>query len=149
MDTPNPSTGDSLSPLLPFRPLPALDELNRAFWTGGADGRLHLQRCGACGTWLHPALPRCRACLSTELGFHPVSGRGEIHTFTVNHQQWIPGADPYAIVLVQLDEQPGLRVLANLRECDLDDIHIGMRVEVCFEHQGEEHWLPQFRPAGA
>ncbi len=133
--------------LLPHRPLPYLDDLNREFWTGGADGRLHVQRCGTCGTWLHPPLPRCRSCGGHDLAYEPTSGSGTVHSYTVNHQQWIPGADAYAIVLVELDEQVGLRITSNLRDCDFEAIYIGMPVRVAFEQHGDV-WLPQFVPDG-
>jgi hypothetical protein len=47
--------------------------------------------------------------------------------------------------MVELDEQPGLRVVTNLVDASPDELHIGMPVEVTFvEHDG--YTLPQFRP---
>ena len=39
-----------------------------------------------------------------------VSGRGEVHSFTVNHQPWDGDPEPYAIVIVAFPEQEGLRL---------------------------------------
>jgi uncharacterized OB-fold protein len=91
----------------------------------------------------------CRDCLSDDVAPAPVSGRGVVYSFTVNHQEWAPGMEPYVIVLVELDEQPGLRVVSNLVGCRPEHVEIGMRVEVTFrrEDDGEPVWLPQFRPA--
>jgi len=75
-----------------------------------------------------------------------VSGNGVVHSFTVNHQQWIPGSDPYVIGLVTIDEQDDVRLTTNLVDCAADDVHVGMAVEVTFE-QAEDVWLPLFRPA--
>jgi hypothetical protein len=74
-----------------------------------------------------------------------VSGRGRVETFTINYQEWIPGSEPYAIVWVSLDEQPSVRLTANLIDVEPDDIVIGMEVEVAFEHN-DDVYLPVFRP---
>jgi len=42
----------------------------------------------------------------------------------VNHHPWIPGFEPpYVIAIVEIEEQPGLRVTTNLVGCtpDSDD----------------------------
>jgi hypothetical protein len=52
---------------------------------------------------------------------------------------------PYAVALVELEEQPGLRVMANIVEIEPEEVVGGMPVEVTFEKRGD--WqLPQFRP---
>ena len=94
---------------LPFRVQPALDDENRFFWTSGADGVLRFLRCGGCGYWLHPPLPRCPMCGSRDVSPQPVSGRGLVFSYTVNHHSWDGSTEPYAIGLVELPEQEGLR----------------------------------------
>jgi uncharacterized OB-fold protein len=128
------------------RPVPLITPLEEAFWRGGADGRLHLQRCADCRRWVHPPLPRCPFCLSETVAPEACSGRGSVYTYTVNLQPWSADtADPYVIAIVELDDQPGLRVLSNVVGCRPDDVHIGLRVEVTFEQQGDIHF-PLFRP---
>ncbi|MGP0030973.1 MAG: Zn-ribbon domain-containing OB-fold protein [Acidimicrobiales bacterium] len=128
-----------------FRLLPRLDEDNTFFWTSGADGVLRILRCNACGLYVHPPGPICPRCLSRDLEPRPISGRGRVETFTVNHQQWIPGSDPYIVAWVSIDEQPGLRLTANLVDVEPEDVGIGMDVEVTFE-QSDDVYLPLFRP---
>lgn len=126
--------------------LPELNDLNRFFWTGGADGKLRFQRCGDCGHWLHPPGVSCPECLSRNLSVETVSGNGTIEALTVNYQQW--GADktePYAVAIVGLDEQSGLNLTTNIVGCDLDSVYIGQRVEVTFRAQ-EDVFLPLFTP---
>ena len=130
----------------PFRVRPALDESNEFFWTSGADGSLRFQRCGACGYFLHPPGPRCPECGGTDLAPQAVSGRGEIFTFTVNHQPWDGSTEPYVIAIVALLEQDGLRLTTNIVDCDVDDVAIGLPVEVSFEER-DGIWWPLFRPA--
>ncbi|HEX3842272.1 MAG TPA: OB-fold domain-containing protein [Acidimicrobiales bacterium] len=131
-----------------FRVLPRLDDDNRFFWTGGEDGTLRFLRCQSCQQFVHPPVPVCPGCLGRELAPESVSGRATIHSFTVNVQEWIPGSEPYVIGLVSIDEQPDVRLITNLVDCDPDDIAIGAAVEVVFEHQ-EDVYFPLFRPVSA
>jgi hypothetical protein len=51
---------------------------------------------------------------------------------------------PYVLALVELDEQPGLRMVTNIIDSELSEITAGAPVEVTFEQRGE--WsIPQFR----
>jgi uncharacterized OB-fold protein len=74
-----------------------------------------------------------------------VSGRGEVHSVTVNHRSWDGGAVPYAIALVTIPEQEGLRLTTNIVGCPPDEVAIGMLVRVVFEQHGEV-WFPLFTP---
>jgi uncharacterized OB-fold protein len=129
------------------RVLPRLDDANRFFWTSGEDGRLRFLRCTACRHYVHPPVPRCPYCLDGPLVPEPVSGTGVVHSFTVNHQQWIPGSGLYVIGLVTIAEQDDVRLTTNLVDCAPEDVRVGMDVEVTFE-QADDVWLPLFKPAG-
>lgn len=133
---------------LPFRVLPAPDDSTRFFWTSGEDGELRFLRCRSCGYYLHPPVPRCPECGSSDVAPEAVSGRATVHTFTVNHQQWVGEADPWVIAIVALPEQDGLRLTTNIVGCAPDDVAIGQEVEVTFE-QRDDLWLPLFQPVAA
>ncbi|MGE3327284.1 MAG: Zn-ribbon domain-containing OB-fold protein [Acidimicrobiia bacterium] len=106
---------DAWEPML----LPVPDPHSRFFWESGSDGVLRMLRCAGCGFWIHPPAPVCTECLSRDVTPQPLSGRGIVHSFTVNHQQWSPEQlVPYVIVLVELAEQPGLRLTSSLVEID-------------------------------
>ena len=114
---------------VPFRILPRLDDRNRGFWTSGADGELRFLRCEDCGYYNHPPTPLCPRCHSKRQSYATVSGRATLHTFTVNHQPWMPGPElPYVIAIVEFPEQEGLRLTTNLVNCaivlnvELDDV---------------------------
>jgi len=125
---------------------PMLTELNRHFWTGGSQGALRFLRCVECGYYLHPPNPVCRQCLSENIEVATVSGRGHVVSYTINHQPWRPDVDvPYNIAIVELVEQPGLRLTTNLVRCALDGIEISMPVVVEFEQVGEV-FVPVFAP---
>lgn len=133
-------------PTQPFRVLPAVDDATRPFWTGGEHGELRILRCRTCGTWLHPPGPVCPTCLGTELAPEATSGRGVVHTYTVNHQAWYPGLDPpYVVAIVALPEQEALRLTTNIVGCTPDEVRIGLPVRVTFERY-DDVWLPMFAP---
>jgi uncharacterized OB-fold protein len=128
-------------------PIPQVNDENRAFWTGGRDGELRIARCGDCGYWIHPPTPRCPRCLGENVAPQSVSGRGRVYTYTVNEREWAPGVElPYVIAIVQLDEQPDLRLMTNIIECPSSQVAIDMPVQVEFREQGDVY-APVFRPA--
>ena len=129
----------------PFRVQPALDDENRFFWTSGADGRLRFLRCQGCGYYLHPPSPRCPRCGGRELAPEPVSGNGEVFSYTVNHQPWDGATEPWVIALVALPEQEGLRLTTNIVGCPPDAVRIGLPVQVVFEQHGDVYF-PVFEP---
>ncbi len=137
---------------VPFRVLPRLDDRNRAFWTGGAQGELRFWRCQACGYYVHPPQPICPECLSTDLAVEAVSGRATLATYTVNHQPWMPGPElPYVVGIVEIVEQPSVRLMTNIVNCPHDELEIGMPLRVVFEHHEDpdgDVYLPLFEPDG-
>lgn len=113
-------------------PQPAPDGDTAGFWQASAEGRLAMCRCQSCGYWLSPPLERCRVC-DGPTAFEPVAGTGTIETFIVQRQPAVVGyfdQVPYAEALVDLDEQPHLRLPGRVVGVDPDDIEIGMRVSV-------------------
>ena len=129
-----------------FRVLPDLEQPSGFFWASGADGKLRFLRCAECAYLIHPPAPYCPRCQSRDNAPTVVSGRGTVHSFTVNHQPWDGVGDTYVIGLVAIDEQPDVRLTTNIVDVDPDDVRIGMPVEVVFEDRAPV-FLPLFRPA--
>lgn len=127
-----------------FRVLPRLDEENEFFWTSGRDGTLRFLCCAACSYFVHPPAPVCPRCLGRDVVPTAVSGRGTVHSYTVNHQPWDGSPVPYVIALIELEEQEHLRLTTNVVGCDPDEVEIGMPVEVVFEDH-DPVFLPLFR----
>jgi len=129
------------------RVLPQLTPENEHFWRSGARGELCFLRCAACAHLVHPPAPRCPACLGSALAPAAVSGRATLVTYTVNHHPWVPGfAPPYVIAIVEIEEQPGLRLTTNLVGCADREIEIGMPLSVVFEEAKDGVFLPLFEP---
>lgn len=140
---------DDAAPAKPARIVPRRQEHNAAFWEGGADGRLMITRCTGCERWVHPPAADCPDCGGV-LVPQPVSGRGTVFTYTVNHQPFNPAVPlPYVIAIVELAEQSDLRVAANIVDCEPDSVRVGLPVEVRFEQQETDAavYVPVFAPA--
>ena len=133
----------------PRKHLPALTPENEFSWKAGEGQHLLFMRCGPCGFRVHPPLPICPRCQSRDVAAQPVSGLATVQSITINRQVWEPGLEaPYVIAIVELDEQPGLRLTTNVVNCPVEAVHIGMRVRVLFDHR-EDVWLPLFEPLPA
>jgi uncharacterized protein len=92
--------------------------------------QLLIEHCDTCTRWVHPAAAECRDC-GGQLEARPVSGHGTVFTFTVNYHPYNPEIPtPYVIAIVELSEQSGLRLAANIVDCEPDSVTCGMSVEV-------------------
>jgi len=108
-------------------PVPVPDVVSQGFWESTAHGVFAVARCASCRRWDHPPQERCRLC-GGEVTFEPVSGRGTVFSFIVNRRQFVPGhPSSEVIALVELEEQPGLRLTALL-DAVPDEVSIGAAV---------------------
>jgi uncharacterized OB-fold protein len=135
--------------------LPELDGEDAAeFWAGTARGELLVQRCGACDAPRFPPRPMCPRCRSLDVRWAPVSGDGTIWSFVVPHPPLLPAyaeLAPYNVIVVELAEDPALRMVGNLvtgpdgaiNEIDPATIEIGTPVHVVFA-QVDDVALPRW-----
>jgi uncharacterized OB-fold protein len=88
----------------------------------------------------------CGDCQSIEWDSIACSGKGCVHSYVIMHHPPIPGYGfPIAVGLIDLEE--GTRIVSNIVGCELDDVHVGMKVELSIENVDEEMKLPLFKPA--
>ena len=128
------------------RSAPPITDRTGQYWRSGSDGLLRIARCQACGWRLHPPRPVCPKCQGRDIVFEPVSGRGQVYSWTLNLYPWSPGMKPpYVLAEVELPEQAGLRILTNIVGCEPEAVYIGMNVTVDFDHV-DEAWIPVFHP---
>jgi uncharacterized OB-fold protein len=128
---------------------PAVTAETQAFWDAAAEGRLLVERCDACGAESFPPRGVCRSCRSRSTSPSEITGRGVVYSFTVNHQRWLPDlAVPYAVVLVEFADHPGVRVVGRLRGCTPEEVAIGMPVAVGFEPGPGGFAIPSFVAVG-
>lgn len=73
-------------------------------------------------------------------------GKATVFTWEVTHQAFYPAWDtPFNVAIVELEEGP--RMHSNIVGCSIEDIYMGMPVEVIFEKIEDQDWyLPKFKP---
>lgn len=129
------------------------------FYAHARAHRLMVRKCKACGLMRYPPTHACPWCMELGWTWREVSGRGTIYSYEIVHHAIQPGFKeiaPYAVVLVELDEQRGqptpdesLRIIGNLLRPDLmpeaeAEVAIGRRVRVIFQDLADHMALPQF-----
>jgi uncharacterized OB-fold protein len=128
---------------------PVVTEETEAFWEAAKRGRLVVERCVDCGAESFPPRGMCPTCRGRRMEDSEITGRGRIYSFTVNRQRWLPDLEvPFALVLVEFDDHPGVRVLGRIRGVDPEQVAIGREVEVGFEPGPGGYAVPSFVAVG-
>jgi uncharacterized OB-fold protein len=101
-------------------------------------------KCEECGQVFFPpreACPKCRRKSMGRLKEVKLNGKGEIVTYSIIHvaPEHLEGQAPYPIAIIELDEGP--RVTAQVVDCDIKDIKIGMKVESTFRKIQEDGYI--------
>jgi uncharacterized protein len=117
------------------------------FWAATRRDELWLQRCDRClhFQWLPEWI--CHHCLSRDLSYVEVAPKGTIYSW---ERVWHPAspelvdACPFVILVVEVDDAPGVRLVGNLIGPSSGQIPIGARVEAVFEHH-DSYSLVQWR----
>ncbi|WP_208865320.1 Zn-ribbon domain-containing OB-fold protein [Amycolatopsis rubida] len=135
-----------------------IDDDGAAFWEAAGSGRLAVQRCGACETPRFPPRPMCPACRSRAVIWTTASGYGELWSFVVAHPPLLPEFArfaPYPVVVVELEDEPGLRVVGNvvaapdapINSVDPATLRIGLPVRAVFAEIAPGVVHPRWMPA--
>ena len=130
-------------------PLPRPSVESEPFWAAVQQGELRFQRCARDGKLFWPPSSRCPRCWSTEWAWDRVTGRGSVYSFVVFQRSYHPAfraALPYAVAIVELED--GVRFTTRLVGVRVEDVRVGMPVEVVFTPVADGTQLPLFRPAG-
>ena len=124
---------------------PVVDDVDTGgFFAAAIDGRLAVQHCGRCGRVLHLPRAYCRYCGAFEPQWRTVEPSGTVYSFTVvTHQVHPAFVVPYTVLLVELDEPAGVRLIGHLP--GRPDVHIGQRVRADFIPLGADAVLPNWR----
>ena len=132
------------------RNLPVSTAETAEYWAGCRRHELLIQRCADCAT--HQFYPRlvCASCSGRSLQWVRASGRGTLKSFTIVRHPVSPAYAvevPYVVALVELLEGPTM--MSNVIGCKVEEVHIGMPVDVVFDDWPEGVTVPKFRPAAS
>ena len=116
---------------------PVPDALSKPFWDACNEGRLIMQSCGVCNRMQYPPEATCSQCRSKDhLVWRDVSGRGKIYGYAVMHDcriRVLQADQPFNLAIVELDEDPGIKMYSHLPGTPVDEVPVGASVRVEFE----------------
>jgi len=93
-------------------------------------------RCSQCGAHFFPVREVCARCLNEPLETLPLSTDGVVYTFSVVRQSTPAFPVPYVLAYVDLPE--GARVMGQITGCEIEDVEIGMEVELVTAEWGAD-----------
>jgi uncharacterized protein len=138
-------------------PLPDLaDERTAEFFAGAARGELVIPKCDACGAFCWYPEPECPRCGSEAFTWTPMSGRGRLYSWAVVRRAFLPAFEemvPFVTALVALDEDPEVRIVTYVVDCDPEALAAAVALEVVFRPlsfptvPGKAVPVPMFVPA--
>jgi uncharacterized OB-fold protein len=131
---------------------PYADEHTQPFWDAALRGKLAAAKCAKCGTMQLSEPPYCYVCQSRKFDWVDLPGTGTIYTFTVVRHPLNPQLQqvvPYVGAVIELDgtQGAGARIMANVIDCDVDQVRVGDKVKVAFETVSDTLAVPRFRLA--
>ena len=130
------------------KPLPRPSTVSLPFWQAAKRHELHIQRCGSCGAYVFYPREVCAECLSSDLSWVKVSGKGTVYSYTIAQAPTHPAFAedvPYIVAIVELTEGP--HITTNITGCKPDAVRIGMPVIATFDEVTPDMTLVKFRPA--
>lgn len=122
-------------------PLPELDwETIAPFWRAAARHELVLPRCTDCERFVWYPADACPRCATPGPVWTRVSGHGRLFSWAVVERALhAPFRDrvPYVTGLVEIDEDPAVRLVTTIVDVPVDALQVGMALEVRW---GELHF---------
>ena len=131
---------------------PYADETTQPFWTAALEGRLLGMHVHVLRHVRHAAQRRAASTAGHDaFEWVELPGTGAIYSFTVVRHPlagYLQAVVPYVSAVVELDgtQGAGARMVANVVDCDPDEIRIGTRVRVVFDHVNDKLAVPRFTP---
>ena len=128
-------------------PLPRPSTVSEPHWEGCKRGELMVQRCLECEGYVFIPQPACTHCLSEDMEWVRSSGKGTVYSWTTVYRPQQPSFEtPYISAIIEVEE--GWYMMTNLVDMPVEDVRIGLPVEVVFHAINDETTLPYFRPSG-
>jgi uncharacterized OB-fold protein len=98
------------------RPVPVADDPDTGgFFEAAKRGAIGVLHCNGCGCVLHLPRPYCHHCGSWDVAWRDVAPRGHVYSFIVVEHGIHPAFPvPYTVLLVELSDAPGVRLIGHL-----------------------------------
>lgn len=126
----------------------AMDHYTAPYWEAAKERRLTACQCEGCGTFRMPPTPFCPKCLCEEVRWPRLGGTGTIFSYTIcTRSPYVDVPDfTYVVAIVELDDAPGARLVANLVDIDTSMVEIGLPVAVAWQPSSDGWLIPIFVP---
>jgi uncharacterized OB-fold protein len=100
--------------------------------------RLEAAKCKSCGRLFFPPRVVCPECGSRAFETTMLAGAGRLLTYTIIRVPPQPFEDqaPYAVGIAEMDD--GVKLTAQVVDCDFSDLKVGLRVALEFRRVYEE-----------
>lgn len=108
---------------------------------------LEMQYCTACEKYIFYPRELCPYCLEVRPEWRECTGRGIIYSYTIVRKSLLQEFEdrvPYTYAIVELQE--GIRIPTNIIDCPVDQVRIGLPVELARVEESKNP-IPLFRPA--
>jgi uncharacterized OB-fold protein len=130
----------------PTRIAPIVTPDAEFFWKAADRAEFVGQKCGECGQYTFPPRPMCPNCHSLKREVVPLSGQGTVQSWTLpRHPPAFGFKEPPIVAVIRLKE--GVNFVSNVVGVRVEDLKIGMPVQVLFEPTLGNHRVPVFKPA--
>ena len=113
------------------RPPPAVPSVTAMWRESDQNIRLYGAKCNKCGSIQHPPQRVCTVCLSKD-DFEPArlsDKKGTVFTYSMDY---LAGSTDTPLVVTVINFEGGGRMLCMMTDRELDEVHVGMPVEMSF-----------------
>ena len=128
---------------------PVPDEVSKPFWDACNERRLIVQNCTVCNRMQYPPEQTCSECGSKDnLEWSEVSGRGKIGGYCTMYDSRIrllQADQPFNIAVIELEEDPDIKMLSHLPGVPVDQVPMGASVQVEFQEVGPGQLIHEWR----
>ena len=117
----------------PSKPKPTIFPFSQSYWEGTQKGELRIQQCVSCSHRQFYPRSACENCGNRKFDWIKCSGKGTIHSYTIIREVVMnsPAFEkeiPYVLSIIELEE--GVRMVAQVVDCKIEDVRIGMPVGI-------------------
>ncbi|MDG2303602.1 MAG: OB-fold domain-containing protein [Candidatus Binatia bacterium] len=132
--------------LHPDYPLPDVEHpVTAPFWVGCRERKLMIQRDEETGAYHWP--PKPAYWKGDRLRWVETSGRGEVYSWVIGSEPFLPAFEhllPLIMVVTELEEGP--RLVGYMVSCTVEEMRLGLPVQVVYEPLTAEVTLPVWAP---
>jgi uncharacterized OB-fold protein len=118
----------------------------RLFWEKLNEGKVYATKCKKCGRLYYPPQGDCAHCFSSDVEWVELSKEVVLETYT--HALQRPAGfdkyEPYIIAIAKTRD--GVRVMGWLEDVKLEDVRVGMKLEMSTRKLPDGFLVITFKP---